>query len=87
MVDRHPILIAMIAGIALQGAALAQSTMPVGDVQRFACENDGLLAGTPFGCQLLVRTTVASFPQDRSSGTYAVLTRLRTLSAHVRRRM
>ena len=60
--NRHPILIAVLAGIALQCAALAQSTMPAGDVQRFACENDGLLAGTPFGCQLLVRTTVASFP-------------------------
>ena len=65
IVDRPPILIAMIAGTALQGAALAQSTMPAGDVQRFACENDGLLAGTPFrmsagrahyGCRVCRRT-------------------------------
>ena len=27
-----------------------------------ACENDGLIGGTPFGCQLLVRSAVAEFP-------------------------
>jgi len=61
-VNRQPILAALIAGIALQGAALAQSTTAAGAVQRFACENDGLIGGAPFGCQLLVRTTVAAFP-------------------------
>ena len=57
------ILAAVTAGIALQGAALAQHqhTTPAGAVQRFACENDGLIGGAPFGCQLLVRSTVAAF--------------------------
>lgn len=64
LLNRQPILAALIAGIALQDVALAQHehTTPAGTVQRFACENDGLLGGMPFGCQLLVRTTVAAFP-------------------------
>ena len=61
-VNRQPILAALIAGIALQGAALPQSATAAGAVQRFACENDGLLGGAAFGCQLLVRTTIAAFP-------------------------
>ena len=65
--NRERILIALIAGIALQGAALAQHehTTPAGAVQRFACENDGLIGGAPFGCQLLVRSTVAAFPEGQ----------------------
>jgi quercetin dioxygenase-like cupin family protein len=63
-VNRQPMLVAAIAGIVLQGAALAQHehTPAAGAVQRFACENDGLIGGAPFGCQLLVRSTVAAFP-------------------------
>lgn len=41
--NRQAILAALIAGIALQGVALAQHehTTHAGAVQRFACENDG----------------------------------------------
>jgi len=58
------ILAALMTGIAWQGAALAQHrpTTAGEAVQRFACENDGLIGGAPFGCQLLVRSTVAAFP-------------------------
>ena len=50
MVDRHPILIAMIAGIALQGAALAQSTMSAARAH-YGClvsRRTNLLAPTQF---------------------------------------
>ena len=62
--NRQPILAALITSIVLQGTAVAQHqhTPPDGAVQRFVCENDGLIGGTPFGCQLLVRSTVAAFP-------------------------
>ena len=65
LLNRQAILAALIGRIALQGIALAQHehTTPAGAVQRFACENDGLIGGTPFGCQLLVRSTVAAFPE------------------------
>jgi len=65
--NRQPILAVLIAAIAMQGVALAQHehTTPAGAVQRFACENDGLIGGTPFGCQLLVRSTVAAFPDGQ----------------------
>jgi len=53
---------ALIAGIWLEGAALAQHTTAAVATQRFACENDGLIGGAAFGCQLLVRTTVAALP-------------------------
>ena len=62
--NRQPILAALIVGVALRGPAVAQHqhTTAAEAVQRFACENDGLIGGAPFGCQLLVRSTVAAFP-------------------------
>ena len=50
-VDRLAMPAALIAGISLHCVALAQHdhTTPAGAVQRFACENDGLIGGTPFG--------------------------------------
>jgi quercetin dioxygenase-like cupin family protein len=64
LLNRQAIVAAVLAGIALQEIAFAQyeHTTPAGALQQFACENDGLLGGTPFGCQLLVRSTVAAFP-------------------------
>jgi quercetin dioxygenase-like cupin family protein len=63
--NRQPLIAALILGVRLQGALLAQHEQPTADkaVQRFACENDGLLGGASVGCQLLVRTTVAGFPE------------------------
>lgn len=65
LLKRQAILAALIAGAALGGVVLAQHehTTPAGAVQRFACENDGLISGALFGCQLLVRSTVAAFPE------------------------
>lgn len=62
---RWPILAAAIASLVLPGVALAQHahTPTAGAAPRFACENDGLIGGAPFGCQLLVRSTVAAFPE------------------------
>ena len=62
--NRQAILAALIAGIAPHGAAFAQHQHATAAqaVQRFACENDGLIGEAPFGCQLLVRSTVATFP-------------------------
>jgi len=62
--NRQAILAALVADIVLQGVVLAQHEhpTPAGSVQRFTCENDGLIGGTSFGCQLLVRSTVAEFP-------------------------
>jgi hypothetical protein len=61
-VNRQLVSAAVIAGIWLQGAALAQPTTAAVAAQRFTCENGGLIGGAPFGCQLLLRTTVAAFP-------------------------
>jgi len=61
-VNRQLMSAAVIAGIWLQGTALAQHTTAAVGAQRFACENDGLIGGAAFGCQLLVRTTVSAFP-------------------------
>jgi quercetin dioxygenase-like cupin family protein len=61
-VNGQLILVALTLGCWLQGVPFAQSAQPPSDVARFACENDGLLGGARFGCQLLVRTTVAALP-------------------------
>jgi hypothetical protein len=75
LLNRQVILAALIAGIALEGVAVAQHehTTPTGAVQRFACENDGLIRGTPFGCQLLVRSTVAEFPAGTRRALFIVI--------------
>ena len=62
MPKRLLMLAALIAGIGPDGVAIAQRTTTADSAQRFVCEADGLIRGATFGCQLLVRTTVAAFP-------------------------
>lgn len=62
MPKRLLMLAALIAGIGPHGVAIAQRTTSAESAQRFECEPDGLIGGATFGCQLLVRTTVAAFP-------------------------